>query len=202
MRRSWIGMLVLLTGLAACSQEQRTTAPPSGNPSPSRVPDAPRVEPAAKPTPPPTATAPAPETKPAEKPPQEPADAAVPAAKQPEPDFIRVQHCLIAFKGSLPKPSVTRSQEEAKKLAYDILERARKGEDFAMIVQTYTDDAAPGIYAMTNLGKPPRPNAYPRDRMVPAFGDTGFPLQVGEYGIADFDAKKSPYGWHIVKRIE
>jgi parvulin-like peptidyl-prolyl isomerase len=38
--------------------------------------------------------------------------------------------------------------------------------------------------------------------MVPAFGDAGFPLKVGEIGMADFDPQKSPYGWHIVKRLE
>jgi hypothetical protein len=25
---------------------------------------------------------------------------------------------------------------------------------------------------------------------------------VGEYGLAEHDSMKSPYGWHIVKRIE
>ena len=125
-----------------------------------------------------------------------------PAVKAPEADHIKVQHCLIAFKGSLPKPTVTRTKDEAKKLAYEILEKARKGEDFDALVKEYTDDAHPGIYGMSNLGKPPKPDYYPRDKMVPAFGDTGFPLQVGEYGISDFDPKKSPYGWHIVKRIE
>jgi hypothetical protein len=127
---------------------------------------------------------------------------AQPGVAAPEPDYIKVQHCLIAFKGSLPKPTVTRTKDEAKALAYDILERARKGENFDALVKQYTDDSPPGIYAMSNFGKATKPDYYARNRMVPAFGDTGFPLQVGQYGIADFDAKKSPYGWHIVKRIE
>ena len=58
---------------------------------------------------------------------------------------------------------------------------------------------------MSNFGKTPKapiPQEYPRGKMVPAFGDTGFPLKVGEYGIADYDPKKSNFGWHIVKRIE
>jgi hypothetical protein len=48
----------------------------------------------------------------------------------------------------------------------------------------------------------PAQGEYARNKMVAAFGDTGFPLEVGEIGIADADRKKSPYGWHIVKRIE
>jgi parvulin-like peptidyl-prolyl isomerase len=38
--------------------------------------------------------------------------------------------------------------------------------------------------------------------MVPAFGDAGFPLKVGEIGMASYDSTKSPYGWHIVKRLK
>jgi hypothetical protein len=128
-----------------------------------------------------------------------------PTAKTPEPDYITVQHCLIAFKGSLPKPTVTRSKDEAKQLAYEVFEKAKKGENFDGLVKQYTDDSPPGIYVMANTGKPPRkpiPQEFPRGRMVAAFGDTGFPLKVGEYGMADYDPVKSPFGWHIVKRIE
>lgn len=119
-----------------------------------------------------------------------------------EPDHIKVQHCLIGFKGSLPGKNLTRTKEEAEKLAKDLFERAKKGEDFDAIVKQHTDDTHPGIYGMSNRGKLRKPGYYPRERMVPAFGDTGFPLQVGEVGLAAYDSKKSPYGWHIVKRIE
>ncbi len=138
------------------------------------------------------------------KSPESPASQA-PGAKTPEPDYIVVQHCLIAFKGSLPKPTVSRSKDEAKQLAYEVLEKAKKGDNFDQLVKQYTDDSPPGIYTMANFGKParkPMPQEFPRAKMVAAFGDTGFPLKVGEYGIADYDPVKSPYGWHIVKRIE
>jgi foldase protein PrsA len=135
------------------------------------------------------------------------AEAPQPQTKPPkeaskEPERIRVQHVLIGFKGSVRGKNITRTQEEAKKLAYEILDRARKGEDFGALVKQYTDDAFPGIYGMVNDGVTAKQGEFPRRRMVPAFGDTGFPLAVGEVGIADHDATKSPYGWHIVKRIE
>ena len=41
-----------------------------------------------------------------------------------------------------------------------------------------------------------------RDQMVPAFGNVGFKLKVGEIGMAPFDRRDSPYGWHIIKRVE
>ena len=119
-----------------------------------------------------------------------------------EPDYITVQHCLIAFKGSLPGTPISRSKEEAKELATKLLEEARAGADFAEIIRKNTDDSPPGIYKMANRGAREKQDVYGRDKMVPAFGDTGFPLKVGEFGLAEFDTAKSPYGWHIVKRIE
>jgi len=119
-----------------------------------------------------------------------------------EPDHIKVQHILVGFQGSVPGKGITRSKEEAQKLASEILERARKGEEFGALVKQHTDDAYPGIYGMSNTNVPPAQGEYARNKMVPAFGDTGFPLKVGEIGIADFNPQKSPYGWHIVKRIE
>jgi parvulin-like peptidyl-prolyl isomerase len=38
--------------------------------------------------------------------------------------------------------------------------------------------------------------------MVPAFGDVGFALPPGQIGMAEYDPVKSPYGWHIIKRLE
>jgi len=119
-----------------------------------------------------------------------------------EPDHITIQHVLIGFKGSVPGKNITRTQDEAKKLAEEILARAKKGESFDDLVKQYTDDAAPGIYSMSNKGVAPSDGEYPRERMVAAFGDAGFPLQVGEFGMASYDKVKSPYGWHIVKRLK
>ncbi len=119
-----------------------------------------------------------------------------------EPEHIQVQHILIAFSGSLPGQAVNRTQEEARNLAYDLLKQAQEGADFDALVKQYTDDSPPGIYGMSNLGVTPGRGEYPRNQMVAAFGDTGFPLEVGKIGIADFDTRTSPYGWHIVKRLK
>lgn len=42
----------------------------------------------------------------------------------------------------------------------------------------------------------------PRTGLVPAFGDVGFTLKVGEVGLATFNAETSPFGFHIIKRLE
>ncbi len=46
------------------------------------------------------------------------------------------------------------------------------------------------------------PMAFPRQGMATSFGDVSFGLKVGEVGMAPFDAAKSPFGWHIIKRLE
>ena len=43
-----------------------------------------------------------------------------------EPEHIQVQHILIGFSGSVPGKRITRTQEEARALAYDLAQRAYK----------------------------------------------------------------------------
>ena len=122
-----------------------------------------------------------------------------------EPEHVTVQHVLIAFRGSLPDDvKVTRSRDDAEKLALKILERARAGEDFDAMVKTYTNDSYPGIYSMSNRGVTPDPvkKEFSRTRMVKAFGDVAFGLEVGGVGMAAYDRTTSPFGWHIIKRLE
>jgi parvulin-like peptidyl-prolyl cis-trans isomerase-like protein len=118
------------------------------------------------------------------------------------PDHIRLQHILISFAGKVPGKNVTRSEDEAHALAAQILERAKKGEDFDELVRTYTDDRAPGVYLLANTGVTPANGEFSRNRMVPAFGNVGFSLKPGEIGMAEYDPNASPFGWHIIKRID
>jgi hypothetical protein len=135
---------------------------------------------------------------------------AAPAASTPVPapppaavaEHIKLQHILISFTGKVPGKNITRTQDEARSLAHQILDRAKKGEDFDSLVRTYTDDRAPGIYGLANSGVTPGEGEFSRDRMVPAFGEVGFSLAPGQIGIAEYDPVKSPYGWHVIKRLE
>jgi len=125
--------------------------------------------------------------------------------KSDEPERVTVQHILIAFKGSIPNdPKVTRSKEDAERLALQVFERAKAGEDFAAMVKMYTNDAYPGIYKMTNKDVTPdrSKQEFSRTGMVKSFGDVGFGLAVGAVGLAVYDPAASKYGWHIIKRLE
>jgi len=121
-----------------------------------------------------------------------------------EPDRVTVQHILIAFRGSIPDPKVTRGRADAERLALEILEKAKAGADFEAMVKTYTNDSYPGIYRLANRGVTPDPalKEFSRTRMVQAFGDVSFGLEVGGVGMAVYDAATSAFGWHIIKRLE
>jgi len=119
-----------------------------------------------------------------------------------EPEHIKVQHILIGFAGSVPGKSITRSLDEAKTLAYSLLDSAKAGTSFDDLVVRHTDDRPPGIYGMSNSGVAPGAGEYARGNMVPAFGNVGFTLKVGDIGIADYDPRTSPYGYHVIKRVE
>jgi parvulin-like peptidyl-prolyl isomerase len=45
-------------------------------------------------------------------------------------------------------------------------------------------------------------SGFPRAALVPAFGDVGFRLQCNEIGLAPHDERSSPFGWHVIKRLE
>lgn len=118
-----------------------------------------------------------------------------------EPKVITVEHVLIAFKDTGTK--ATRTKAEAQNLAYEILNRAKGGEDFTKLRKEFSDDSPTGgVYSLVNNGVAKEGDEYERTGMVPAFGDVGFRLKVGEIGVAEHDATKSPYGWHIIKRIK
>ena len=124
-----------------------------------------------------------------------------PAANRPEPEHITVAHVLISFAGT--RTDAKRSKADAEKLAADVLARAKKGEDFDKLMKDLSDDPGGGVYMMSNRGvRKGHPDEFGRDDMVPAFGDVGFKLDVGGIAMSDYDARKSPFGWHIIKRLK
>lgn len=126
----------------------------------------------------------------------------LPLAPAVPPDHVRVQHVLIGFQGSLPGKTISRSRNEAETLATNLLHSAWFGRDFDTLVRDYTDDQYPGIYGMSNTGIPPGQGEYARTSLIPAFGDVGFSISPGNIGMAAYDPRTSPYGWHLILRLE
>lgn len=119
---------------------------------------------------------------------------------RPEPARVKVQHILISFSGA--GTTATRPKAEAERLAAALLSRARDGEDFGTLMKTLSDDPGGGTYAMVNTGQPPQGQEFQRAGMVKAFGDLSFKLRVGAIGMASYHPQDSPFGWHIIKRLE
>lgn len=117
----------------------------------------------------------------------------------PEPQHILVAHVLISFAGTGTK--ATRTREAAEKLAYEVLTRARKGDDFNTLIRDYSNDEGEGVYGLANHRVSPVDPEFERKGMVPAFGDVGFKLEVGSIGMSVYDPVKSKFGWHIIKRL-
>jgi len=122
---------------------------------------------------------------------------------------VQVEHVLIGFQGTIPNKTVTRTHDDAEKLAADVLDRARKGESFEGLMQSYTDDPGPGVYGLANNGVTPDKAAseYPRAGMVSGFSDVAFRLSPGNIDVAPYQPDKtkphySPFGWHIIKRLK
>ena len=133
----------------------------------------------------------------------------LPVKPKTPPPHIEVQHVLIGFQGTIPGKTITRTKDEAEKLANEVLDRARKGEDFDSLVQKYTDDQFPGTYDLSNNGVTPDKSKgeFGRTGMVKGFSDVAFSLSVGNVGMASYQPDKekdgvSPYGWHIIKRLK
>ena len=116
---------------------------------------------------------------------------------------IRVRHVLVSTQPpdpagapadkdnkDQPKPKQL-TKEEARQKAQAILERARKGEDFAKLAKENSDD--PG-----SKDKGGEYDFFTRGRMVPEFDTAAFALKPGEIS----DVFETPFGFHIVKLEE
>ena len=130
-----------------------------------------------------------------------------------QPDKITMDQILISFTGAYRSKTRTRTRDEARKLAYSLLDRIRSGLSFQMLKQEYSDDRsersgkANGPYVLTNFGvrggvvSNGMP-VLPRANMEKGVADLGFALKVGEVGIADFDERHCKYGWHLLVRLK
>jgi parvulin-like peptidyl-prolyl isomerase len=102
----------------------------------------------------------------------------------------------------VPNKDIQRTKKEAEVLAQQVFEQAKGGADFEALVKEHTNDSFPGIYVLTNEDAPRVQGSRRRSDMVARFGDVAFGLAVGEVGLATYHAALSPYGWHVIKRLE
>jgi len=127
---------------------------------------------------------------------------------------VKVQHVLVGFGRAagyrgrrIPPRALKRRQEKAESLAQEIFSRAKGGADFTELVRIYSDDqiapgtTTPGVYTLVE-GRPAGQGESPRSGMVKGFGDMAFGLEVGDVGLVPYAEGDSPFGFHIIKRLE
>jgi len=105
-----------------------------------------------------------------------------------ELELIEVRHILISYQGAHGSTQ-TRTREEARELAAQILRRAKKGEDFAGLARNYSDSSS--------AEEGGRIGEIARGMTVPAFDHAAFSLKVG--GLSDVTL--TPSGYQIILRI-
>lgn len=123
------------------------------------------------------------EDKPAPQPETESATAA-PAAE----NTVSASHILLAYEGA-DRSSATRSDEEAKKLADELLKKINAGEDFDKLAEE-NSDCPSGKSAKGSLGE------FGRGAMAKEFEEGAFALKVGEIS----PVIKTAFGYHIIRR--
>jgi parvulin-like peptidyl-prolyl isomerase len=106
----------------------------------------------------------------------------------------RASHVLFMYKGSDRAPAeVTRSKDEAKAAAEDVVKKLKAGEDFAKLAAAQSD--CPSKKEGGDL------NFFPRKGgMVEPFAAATYGLEkVGDYTPAPVE---TPFGYHVIKLTE
>lgn len=98
------------------------------------------------------------------------------------PEEVTAQHILFKTEGKTPE-----QVETIRKKATDVLERAKKGEDFAKLAKEFSEDTSASRGG--NLG------TFGRGQMVPEFEQAAFTLGAG----AISDLVTTQFGFHIIK---
>jgi parvulin-like peptidyl-prolyl isomerase len=106
-----------------------------------------------------------------------------------EPEEVSASHILLKFK-DVDKGS-TRTKAEAKKLAEELIAKAKKkGADFAALARKHSE--GPTNTKGGDLG------SFKRGKMVKEFDNAVFKLKVGDIsGIVETE-----FGFHIIKRTK
>jgi hypothetical protein len=119
-------------------------------------------------------------------------------ARAPVTSRALVKHILVSWEQILrsgprrpPDPrALGRTREQAESLTLDLLDRARRGDDFNKLMSQFSEDE---VTARMSAPLEVRPDG----RMDPAFQALALRLNVGEVGVC-----QTVYGLHVVKRVE
>jgi len=130
------------------------------------------------------------------KPLPDPLESADILARTAEAGPVQVQHILVGWKdvpaaqmGRADKRALERTKQDADKIAKDLLAKVRANGDMAKLMKEFSED--PGS---KDTGKPYEVSAT--TNYVEGFKNMALRLKMNEAGLV-----KTPFGWHIMKRV-
>ena len=130
------------------------------------------------------------------KPPPDPLESADILARPAEAGPVLVQQLVLGWKdtpsaqASRADPrAMARTKADADKLAKELLDKVRSNGDMAKLMKEYSEDPA-----TKDSGKPYDVSAT--TQYVDGFKNLALRLKLNEAGLV-----KTPFGWHLVKRI-
>jgi peptidyl-prolyl cis-trans isomerase C len=97
---------------------------------------------------------------------------------------VRARHILFRVPDSKDEAASKAAENKVK----DVIERVKKGEDFAKLASSLTEDPT-GKDDGGDLGY------FTRDQMVPEFSEVAFSLEKGQMS----GPVKTQFGWHVLK---
>ena len=100
-----------------------------------------------------------------------------------EQQEVHARHILIRA-----APGDEKAGKEAEDKIKAVIERLKKGEDFAKVASDVTEDPS-GKANGGDLGY------FSKEQMVPEFSDTAFKLEKGQIS----EPVKTQFGWHVIK---
>jgi parvulin-like peptidyl-prolyl isomerase len=112
------------------------------------------------------------------------------AAEFQQPERIKLQQIVLSFRNASGGAITDAEKTEKKSIAQQLVDRARKGEDFAALVKQYSDDPAGRERGGDYI--------FPIGKMVPEFESAVLSLKTNQVS----DIISTPYAFHIVKLLE
>ena len=114
----------------------------------------------------------------------------IPGCGKKAPDKIKAAHILVMYTGSERAPAeITLTKEQALERANKLLEKIKKGGNFAELAKANSD--CPSNKDGGNLGE------FGKGDMAKPFEDAAFNLKVGKIS----NVVETIFGYHIIKRI-
>lgn len=101
---------------------------------------------------------------------------------------VKASHILISYDGSQAQPKESRTKEEAKAKAEELLAKVKaKPDDFATLAKENSEDPGSANSGGTY-------DNIPEGQMVPQFNDYIFDNKIGSIGLVETD-----FGFHVIK---